>query len=82
MPTVFRTGGLRLYFYSRETGEPPHIHIDRAGATAKVWLDSVTLASNAGFAARELPNVLWVVRTHRPLLLKAWHDFFDPNREG
>jgi hypothetical protein len=58
MPTVLRANGLRLYFYSRETGEPPYVHIDRAGATAKVWLDSVALASNAGFPARELPIVL------------------------
>jgi hypothetical protein len=41
MPTIFRGDGFRVYFYSREPGEPPRVHIDRGGATAKVWLETV-----------------------------------------
>jgi Domain of unknown function (DUF4160) len=77
MPTILRTRGFRVYFYSHEPGEPPHIHIDRGGATAKVWLDPVTLASNSGFSARELGDVLRLVRTRREECLEAWHGFFD-----
>ncbi|MEX1330522.1 MAG: DUF4160 domain-containing protein [Desulfobacterales bacterium] len=29
MPTVLRTGPYRLYFYSHEPNESPHVHIDR-----------------------------------------------------
>jgi len=36
MPTVLRTQGFRLYFWSREPNELPHIHVDRGGAMAKV----------------------------------------------
>lgn len=64
MPTVLRAAGFRVYFYSRETGEPPHVHIDRGGATAKLWLAPVRLASSAGFAAHELSDVLDLVRRH------------------
>jgi hypothetical protein len=76
MPTILRTGGFRVYFYSHEPGEPPHIPADRGGATAKVWLDQVTLASNSGFSAAELGAVLRLVRT-REECLEAWHGFFD-----
>ena len=77
MPTVLRADGFRVYFYSREPGEPPHVHLDRGGATAKVWLEPVAMASSAGFPARDLGDVLRLVRTHQPKLLEAWRDFFE-----
>jgi hypothetical protein len=80
VPTILREAGFRLYFYSHEPNEPPHIHIDRAGATAKLWLEPVALASASGFSARDLGTVLLLVRTHRHALLEAWHDFFHPDR--
>jgi len=69
MPTILRVNGFRVYFYSHEPGEPPHVHVDRGGATAKVWLESMTLAGNAGFSAGELRRVD---------CLEAWHGFFHP----
>ena len=77
MPTVLRTQGFRLYFWSREPNEPPHVHVDRAGASAKVWLQPVALAGNAGYPARELGVILALVRDRQPELLEAWHEFFD-----
>jgi len=38
VPTIARIDGFRFYFYSHEPNEPPHVHVDRAGASAKVWL--------------------------------------------
>ena len=76
MPTILRAEGFRAYFYSHEPNEAPHVHVDRGGASAKVWLDPVALARNAGFTARELGEVLALVRRHRDVLLEAWHGFF------
>lgn len=76
MPTVLRAQGFRLYFWSREPNEPPHVHVDRGGASAKVWLEPVALAGNVGYPARELGAILRLVREHQPELLGAWHDFF------
>ena len=76
MPTVLRVSGFRLYFYSHEPNEPAHVHIDRGGASAKVWLMPVTLASNGGFTAKEIADVLRLVRTHQQRLLEMWNDFF------
>lgn len=77
MPTIFRADGFRVYFYSHEPGEPPHVHLDRAGASAKVWLQPVALAADCGFPARELGDVLRLVRANQKRFLEAWHEFFD-----
>ncbi len=52
MPTVLRIGPYRIYFYSHEPHEPPHVHIDRDNFSAKFWLEPVGLARNLGFNAR------------------------------
>jgi len=52
MPTVLRWEGFRFYFYSHEPNEPPHIHVDGGGASAKFWLRPLALARNHGFAAQ------------------------------
>lgn len=54
MPTVIRSGPYRFYFYSHETTEPPHIHIDRDNQTCKFWIEPVALSRNLGFSAKEL----------------------------
>ena len=82
MPTIFRSGGFRVYFYSRDPNEPPHVHVDRAGSKAKVWLDTLNLASNVGYSPRELADVLVLIRDNQTKFLEVWHDFFDPNRHG
>jgi hypothetical protein len=28
MPTVFRQGRFRFYFFSNERNEPPHVHVE------------------------------------------------------
>jgi hypothetical protein len=52
MPTVLRWNGYRFYFFSNEGAEPPHIHIDKAGSTAKYWLQPVALARNVGYSCQ------------------------------
>jgi hypothetical protein len=49
VPTVLRVAGFRFYFYSHENNEPAHVHIDRSGASAKVWLDHLSLARSSGY---------------------------------
>jgi hypothetical protein len=76
MPTVFRTGPYRFFFYSADRAEPPHIHVVRDARTAKFWLDPVSLAANHGFARPELEHLQGLIRDNAVLLLKAWYDFF------
>lgn len=77
MPTIHRQNGFRLYFYSHEPNEPPHVHVDRGEATIKVWLDPVTVAKSRGFRAHEITDILAMVATHRDMLLEKWHEYFS-----
>ena len=76
MPTVLRTRGYRFYFYSHEPNEPPHVHVDKAGASVKVWLDPIAVARNSGFVPRELAEIVRLVQQSRSELLEAWREFF------
>ncbi|MCK4910223.1 MAG: DUF4160 domain-containing protein [Thermodesulfovibrionales bacterium] len=76
MPTALRIGAYRLYFYSHETTEPPHIHIDRERFSAKFWLEPVHLSKNLGFNPKELRELQTLVSDNRKLLLEAWHGHF------
>ena len=75
-PTVLRSGPYRLFFFSNEAGEPPHVHVQRERMLAKFWLEPVSLAASTGFSARELRGVQTIVTENTKILLEAWHEYF------
>ena len=77
MPVVFRSHGFSFYFFSHEPGEPPHVHVDRGGGGAKVWLENVAFARYSGFKPKELSQILTLVRENRTILLEKWHGYFS-----
>ncbi|MDQ0465648.1 hypothetical protein QO010_003437 [Caulobacter ginsengisoli] len=77
MPTVLRWNGYRFFFFSNERGEPPHVHIDKAGNTAKIWLASAEVARNVGFNAREIAELSAKVEAERAQFLEAWREHFS-----
>ncbi len=76
MPTILRSGPYRVYFYSHEPGEPPHVHVDREELSAKFWLKSVSVAANFGYSARELNTIEQLIAQNQQRLLRAWNEFF------
>ena len=76
MPTIRRIGAFRFFFYSNEGTEPPHVHVESAGAVAKFWLQPVLLASRGRFRPRELRRVGRLVTEHREEFLEAWSEHF------
>ena len=76
MPTIHRQNGFRFYFYSHEPNEPPHVHVDKAEATIKVWLEPVEVAKSMGFRAHEIGDILAMVAEHRVMFLEKWHEHF------
>ncbi|HKI87070.1 MAG TPA: DUF4160 domain-containing protein [Thermoanaerobaculia bacterium] len=76
MPTALRSGPYRVYFYSHEPNEPPHVHVDRDDRTAKLWLEPVRLARNLGFSAQELTRIERLTRDNQAALLEAWRGYF------
>jgi hypothetical protein len=76
MPTVLRWNGYRIFFYSADGDEPPHVHVVRGDCEAKIWLSDCAVAINLGFAARDLGTIVRKIRERRPALLEAWNDYF------
>ena len=76
MPTVLRSGPYRLYFYSHEPNEPPHVHVDRDDDSAKFWLQPLSLARNLGFSGHELRAIERIIRDNHQELVEAWNGQF------
>lgn len=77
MPTLLRLDGFRFYFFSHEPNEPPHVHVDKGAATAKIWLESLEVAKNRGFRAHEIAGIVAIVADHRGAFLEKWHEYFS-----
>lgn len=77
MPTILKYQGYRVYFYSHEPNEPPHVHIDQAGMSAKFWLEPVALARDRGFSPRELRQMEKFVVERKKEFLEAWNEYFS-----
>ena len=80
MPTILRTGPYRVYYFSNDLKEPPHVHVDRERLSAKFWLQPVSLARNLGFSARELRRIQKLLEAHQAELLEASHGDFGDER--
>jgi len=76
LPTVFRSGPYRLFFYSADHQKPAHVHVEREEMQMKVWLDPVRLANSRGFRRSEIREIEKLVADNAGLLLEAWHEYF------
>ena len=76
MPTVLRREGFRVFFFSDEGWEPPHVHVERGGGVVKYWLSPVAMAYYRGMTFMELRRSMRLVEEHRDYLLERWHDYF------
>ena len=76
MPTVLRSGPYRLFFYSSDRSEPPHVHVEREDKRAKFWLKPVRLEDSVGFRRAELGKLRAIVEENVDALLRSWNEFF------
>ena len=80
VPTLHQESGYSFRFFSADRDEPPHVHVDRAEFSLKIWLTPVGLARNHGFRGREINAIIALVEEHRVMLLEAWHEYFGKDR--
>jgi hypothetical protein len=75
-PTIFREGGFRFYFFSRE--EPRmHVHVQGQNGEAKFWLEpEIELAQQTGLSRREISEALRLVQEHENDISSAWRKHF------
>ena len=79
MPKVFDWNGYRFHFFSNEGDprEPVHVHVTRAPATAKFWIQpEAAVAYNKGFNAKVLSQLLSVIEMRAGEIERAWNDHF------
>jgi hypothetical protein len=80
VPTVLRVGPYRFFFYGNEGVEPPHVHVEAGGKSAKFWLQPVALATQHqhGCSDATIHDIERIVVAYRDELEKAWHGYFQP----
>ncbi len=77
MPTVLLINGFRFFFYSNENNEPAHIHVTKANADGKIWLEPVlNIGYIHGFTNAEQKNIMEIVTSNYELLKKKWYEYF------
>jgi hypothetical protein len=76
MPVVLRISGFKFYFYANEGSEPPHIHVDKGDATAKLWLTSREWVYSHGFSPAQRRRIENILERHQAALLERWDEFF------
>lgn len=77
MPTVFRVGPYRVFFYSVDGSEPPHVHVERDKNVAKFWLDPVRLQKDGGFGRSELSRIQNLIEVNQESLARSWDEYFN-----
>lgn len=77
MPTIHRTGPYRFFFFSNESTEPPHVHVQRERKLAKFWLTPVRLAASSGFRGPELRTLTRLMQQHSDSFVEAWNEYFS-----
>ena len=76
MPTVLREQGFRFFFFSNEGSEPPHVHVQKGDAVAKVWLNPIGIAHAQGLNPVELRSIRRLVFANRAMFLQRWNEHF------
>lgn len=75
-PTIFREGGFRFFFFSREE-KRLHVHALSADGEAKFWLEpSIELANNYGLNDRQVREALRLTEERKDEIKAAWHAHF------
>ncbi len=77
VPKLLVEQGYRFYFFSRENGEPPHVHVDRDGKSAKFWLGNVACARTRGYTTIELRRIERIIKSNRVSFLRKWNEYFN-----
>lgn len=77
MPTVFRSGPYRFFFFAGDRDEPPHVHVERENNRAKFWLDPMRMQNSGGFSGIELNRISALIEANLDLLLRAWDEYFN-----
>lgn len=76
MPTIFIKNGFRFFFYSADSKEPIHVHVEYGGGTAKFWLHPLRLVHDEGLKTPELKQAGFLIVENIELIEERWNEYF------
>ena len=76
MPTVLKIGKFRFFFFSKESREPMHVHIETDDKYAKFWIEPVVLSKSIGYSAKELKEIRKLILENLDTLKEKWYEHF------
>jgi hypothetical protein len=68
--------GIRFFFFSNDSKEPIHIHVESDDKYAKFWLEPVQLAKSVGYNAKELSKISKLIMDNSSLFKRRWNEYF------
>jgi len=77
MPTILKIKGFRFFFWSKEDGEPPHIHVEKAEANAKVWIEPLEDEYFYGFSPKETKDIKEIIKENIELFKTKWKEYHE-----
>ena len=76
MPTALLIRGWRLFFYTNERNEPPHIHVRKGDVERKYWLHPVEYDIEESYAYNMSPanrrEIRKIIFTHFDYLVAEY----------
>jgi hypothetical protein len=76
-PTIHDEDGFRFWFWSGDRTEPPHVHVGKAGARAKWWLDPIQEHENRGFNPSQQRRIRDILLEQQDRMLERWRETFE-----
>ncbi len=76
MPTIFRIEGFVFSFFSADGSEPIHVHVRKAGGSAKIWIEPVSLGRSENMHWRDLKRAVEIAEEHQELIVEKWNEYF------
>ena len=76
VPTIFRDGPYRFFFYSNEGNEPVHIHVRASDELAKFWVNPIILENTVRFGPHELREIRRILSDRVDSIQKSWDEHF------
>ena len=75
-PTVFRAGGMRFFFFSREERRM-HVHVACAEGEAKIWVEpAIEVANGGGLNPATLDRAVRLTKERADEIRSAWNRHF------
>lgn len=74
MPVILEFHGLKFKINVNDHN-PPHVHIEGKGCSARVKLGVIEVLSNDGFSLAGMRTILLVIADNQEYLMEAWNEY-------